>query len=121
MTNENGFTAPLDRDGLARIDISQIKLGGCESEDVSRGAHGRNEFDNENTGGGCVGKADSGEHEVGEGTTLGFGYFVNPVRSVRVIYGSEFMKGLLRVTAAAADCGEERWGNYLIGMSLRKS
>jgi hypothetical protein len=119
MTNKHGLTTPLDRNGLTRINVSQIKFSRCQSENVSRGTHGRNEFDHEDTGSGGVGKAYPREHEVGEGTTLGFGHFVDPVGSIGMIYRSEFMKGLLLVVGG--DRGEERrrrdWRNILFVFS----
>lgn len=73
VADEHGLSAPLDRDGLAHADGADVEFRGGQGQDVGGGAHGGDEFDDEDAGRGGVGESDSGEEEVGEGATLGFG------------------------------------------------
>jgi hypothetical protein len=95
MTNEHGFSAPLDGNRRTLVNFPEVKFCRCECEYVSGGAHGGNEFDDEDAGSGGVGEADSGEHEVGECTTFGFSYFVDAVVCVCVVDGSEGVEGFV--------------------------
>lgn len=91
MTDEDGFAAPFDRDGFTGRDGRYVEFGAGQSQHVGRGAHGRDEFDDEDACGGSVGEADAGEEEVGEGSTFGFGDVVDAVVGVAVVHRAEFV------------------------------
>lgn len=92
MADKHGLSTPLDRNGLSGGDGSNIKLGRCQRQHVGGGAHGGDELDNEDASGGGVGEANSGEEEVGEGTTFWFGDAVDAVVFESVVDGAQFVE-----------------------------
>ena len=85
VTDEDGLAAPLDGDGLALGNFGQVELGGGHGQNVGGRVHGGDELDDKDAGRGGVGEADAGQHEVGEGTTLGLGHSVNSVGGVSLV------------------------------------
>lgn len=93
MTDEDGFAPPLDRDGFTGGDGRDVEFGRGQGEDVGAGAHGGDEFDDEDACGGGVGESHSREEEVGEGATFGFGDVIDAVVGVAVVDGAQFVEG----------------------------
>lgn len=93
MTDEHRLSAPLDRDGLAEADGGHVEFRGGQGQYVGGGAHGRDEFHDEDAGRGSVRESDSGEQEVGEGATFGLGDSVDAVVGEAVVDGAELVEG----------------------------
>ena len=93
MTDEDRLSAPLHRDGLSGRDGANVEFSRGQCQHVCGGAHGGNELYHEDTCGGGVCEADTGEEEVGEGTAFGFGDAVDAIICEGVIDGAEFVEG----------------------------
>ncbi|KAL7461029.1 hypothetical protein ACHAXS_001466 [Conticribra weissflogii] len=92
MANKDWLATPLDCDSFPGLDAPHVEFGGGEGEDVRGGAHRGDKLDDENAGSGGVGEADSGEEEVGECATFGFGDAVDAVVFEGVVDGAELVE-----------------------------
>jgi len=93
MADEDGLSTPLDRDGLSNAHGAYVEFGRGQRQNVGGRTHGRDEFHDEDACGGGVRESDSGEEEVGEGATFGFGDSVDAVIGEGVVDGAEFVEG----------------------------
>mmetsp|Transcript_9211 Transcript_9211/g.19128 ORF Transcript_9211/g.19128 Transcript_9211/m.19128 type:complete len:261 (+) Transcript_9211:91-873(+) len=93
LSDENGFSTPLDGERLTVFDCAEIEIGRCQSG--SRGGNGKggHKFHHQQSSRRGIGKSDSGKHKIGKGTALGFRNLVDSVGVEAIVHTSVIVQG----------------------------
>jgi hypothetical protein len=88
-SDKDGLSTPFDSNGLAHGNVTQIEFGKGQGQDIGRRTHAGHKLDHQKTCRRRVRKSDGRKHQVGKGTTFGFGDLVDAVIFVSVIDATE--------------------------------
>jgi hypothetical protein len=93
LSDKNGFATPLNGQRLTIFHCAQIEIGrrqsSCRSGNGKRGY----QFHHQQSSSGGIGESNRSKHEVGKGTTLGFGNLVNPIVVESIVDASVIVHG----------------------------
>lgn len=92
-SDEDGLSSPLDSDGITKLNVGKVKISSRQGSGRSRNTERSDALHNQQTSSRGVGKSDSGQHQIGKCTSLGFSNLVDTVIIVTSIYTSKLVKG----------------------------